>query len=331
MKKLAIILGVVLFPIVLFAQNQGTTTISFLEIPAGARSIGMGEAYVSVADEVSALYWNPAGITRLNTNQASFQYTEWFVDTRLNYAATVVKLKDTYLGVNINMFDGGLMDVTTLTFPDGTGEEFSVQDISLGFTYAQALTENFSIGGTLKLLQSRIWRMRASTAAVDLGFQYQTPFDKVELGFSISNFGSEMKLSGDNTFVRVDLDPQNAGNNDGIPANLLLKSWDLPLIFRIGLNYKALNTLDHKLIIAGDAVYPNNNVNYLNFGAEYGFRKVFFIRGGYSNLFVEDNYGLGHLRGGVGIYVSDRISVDYAYSDRGELGGISTIGASINF
>jgi long-subunit fatty acid transport protein len=315
-----------------FAQSQvGTTASSFLEIPVGARSIGMGEAYVSVVDEISALYWNPAGVTNLKTNQATFQNTEWFVDTKLYYAASVFKFNDIYLGASVYMFDGGEMDVRTVTFPDGTGERFSVQDISIGLTYAQKLTENFGIGGTVKFVQNQIWRMKASTIALDMGFQYQTPFEATKLGFSISNFGGEMSLKGDNTYVPVDLDPNNSGNNDGIPANLRTGSWDLPLIFRLGLNTEVIKKIEHRLIISVDAIYPNNNNNYINTGTEYAFRKTLFLRAGYSNLFISDSYGLGHLRFGVGIAPVDNISIDYALSERDELGYIHTIGASLKF
>lgn len=313
-------------------QSQvGTTAASFLEIPVGARSIGMGEAYVSVVDEISALYWNPAGVTNLKSNQATFQNTEWFVDTRLYFAGSVFKFNDIYLGASVYMFDGGEMDVRTVTYPDGTGERFSVQDISIGLTYAQKLTENFGIGGNVKFVQNQIWRMKASTLALDLGFQYKTPFEGIDLGFSISNFGGEMKLAGDNTYVPVDLDPNNSGNNDGIPANLMTSGWDLPLIFRLGLNAEVIKSLDHRLVVAADAIYPNNNNNYINTGAEYAFRKTLYLRAGYSNLFISDNYGLGHLRFGVGLAPIDNISVDYAMSDRDELGYVHTIGVSLKF
>lgn len=314
------------------AQSQsGTTAVSFLEIPAGARSIGLGEAYVSLANDLSALYWNPAGITQMESNQASFETTDWFIDTRLHFSGAVIRSGDSYFGASVYMFDGGLMDVRTLTYPEGTGEEFSVMDISLGFSYARSLTENFSLGGTVKMVQSRIWRMRATSPALDLGFRYQTPLDRVQLGFAISNFGSEMRLSGDNTFTRVDLDPQNAGNNDGIPASLLTKSWDLPLIFRIGFNWIAVQTMDLNVLVAADAVYPNNNENYVNIGAEATYRRIISLRGGYSHLFLNDAFGLGHLRWGVGLTAVENVSIQYAFSERGDLGGVNTIGATIHF
>lgn len=315
----------------LHAQNRGTTALSFLEIPAGARATSMGEAFVAVVDDHSSLYWNPAGMSQIGGNEAGFQHTEWFVDTQLSYASAVIQLDKSYLGAHLYLFDGGLMDVTTIYYPDGTGEQFSVQDISLGLSYASALTESFSIGGTLKMLQSRIWRMRASSMAIDLGFQYQTPFNRMKLGFCISNFGGEMRLNGDNTFVRLDPEPKTSGDNDGTPAELYLKKWDLPLIFRIGLNYTVIKQLDHKLRVSTDAVYPNNNNNYLNIGFEYAYRNTIFLRSGYAHLFLPNNYGQGHLRAGIGIKISNKLKFDFAYSERGDLGDVNTLGISVNF
>jgi len=316
-----------------FAQSQvGTTAASFLEIPVGPRAIAMGQAYVASANDVSALYWNPAGIALLESNQATFQYTEWFVDTNLNYAAGVIKFNNAYLGAHAYMFNGGKMDVTTVTFPDGTGEEFTINDISIGLSYAQKLKSNFSIGGTFKFIRQSLWRMDASAFAVDLGFHYKTPVENLDLGFSITNFGGEMELEGDNVARRIDLDPNASGNNDAIIANLDVNTWDLPLIFRIGLAYELWEKDNlHKLIISSDAVYPNSNDNYVNIGAEYSFRDRVFIRGGYSYLFLENDDGTGHLRAGFGIKVIEKILADYSFSDRSVLGSVHTLGAAINF
>lgn len=320
-------------PASVYSQSQvGTTAGAFLEIPVGARAVSMGQAYVSVVDDVSSLYWNPAGMTRLNGSQATFQYTDWFVDTKLNFAAVVINFGNSYVGAHLYMFDAGKMDVNTVLYPDGTGEEFTVGDISLGLSYGQKLTSAFSIGGTVKFLRSKIWRMNASTLALDLGFQYQTPLENLDMGFSISNFGGEMELEGDNTARRIDLDPNASGNNDAILSDLSLKSWDLPLIFRIGLSYHMLKESNlHSLIVSADAVYPNSNNNYVNVGGEYGFRDMVFLRGGYSHLFLDDDYGTGHLRFGFGVKVVNLVTADYSYSDRSILGGVHMIGASIDF
>ena len=333
MKKL--VLSLVLLSAFTFqskAQNNlGTTAVAFLEIPSGARGVGMGEAHVSSVNDVSALYWNPSAMALIGKSEVSFQHTDWFFDTKLNYAAGVFKLGYSYIGVHFYQFDGGRMNVTDLLFPDGIGEDFTVRDMSIGISYAQSLTNNFSIGATAKYIESLIYRTKASSMALDLGFHYKTPLKDLNLGFAISNFGTEMQMTGDNLAVRTDLDPNASGNNDGILTNLSTKFWDLPLIFRIGLDYTVLSNRIHNLIIAADAVYPNNNQNYMNAGLEYGFRNMVFFRAGYSNLFISDDEGLGHLRLGFGAIISKQIKVDYAFSDRGILGNVNLIGASVSF
>jgi hypothetical protein len=171
--------------------------------------------------------------------------------------------------------------------------------------------------------------MQASAIGLDLGIQYVTPFDFLKLGFSISNFGGEMQLQGDNTARRIDLDPGSTGNNDGIVANLALRKWDLPLVYRLGISAVALKTEYHSFVFTADALYPNNNDSYLNVGAEYGFNNLFFVRGGYTQLFLDD--AEGNLRLGFGLNLFDRVKTEYAYSDRGVLGGVNILGVSVNF
>ncbi|RMH63675.1 MAG: hypothetical protein D6685_07575 [Bacteroidetes bacterium] len=326
-----VLLGLTAFPAA--AQSKvGTTAAAFLEVGVGARNVGMGESVVATVDDVTAMYWNPAGLVGLTGGQVGFQYTEWFAGTALQYAAGALGLgRMGTVGVHINLMDSGEMEVTTLEFEDGTGETFRVQDLALGLSYARRLTNTFSLGGTLKYVRSRVWRMAASALALDLGVQYDTPFDHLRLGFSISNFGGEMQLAGDNTTVRVDLDPQTSGDNDGILAQLQTRSWDLPLLFRIGVAYDLLRTRHSSLTLTTDVLYPNNNQQYLNLGAEFGFRGLLFLRGGYTNLFLPDAYGQGHLRLGFGLNLVGILRADYAFADRGDLGSVNVIGAVVQF
>ena len=90
-----------------------------------ARSIAIGEAYVAVVDDHSALYWNPAGMTHVSGNQAGFQYTNGLLTLGVSYASAVIGLDKGFIGAHLYLFDGGLMDVTTLYYPEGTGEQFS--------------------------------------------------------------------------------------------------------------------------------------------------------------------------------------------------------------
>jgi hypothetical protein len=333
MKTYLKILLVVLMvsPVVVNAQSKvGTTAGGFLEIGTGARGVAMGETLVAASDDVNSLYWNPAGITSIRGGQAGFHHTTWIAGTSLNYAAIAVEVPNVaHFGAQVYLFDSGEMEVTDILFPNGTGENFKVQDIMIGLTAARQLPDRFAIGGSVKYIQSTIWRMSASTIGLDLGMQYDTPLKNLRLGFNISNFGGEMQLFGDNTARRIDLDPGSSGTNDGILANLALRSWDLPLTFRLGFAYSLLNTHNHSFLIVTDALYPNNNDAYMNAGVEYSFYKLLFVRAGMSHLFLDDAEGT--LRLGFGIHLANRNRADFAWSDRGILGSTNMIGIAVNF
>jgi hypothetical protein len=332
-KAIKTIIAVLLMatPVLMHAQSKvGTTAAAFLEIGVGARGVGMGETIVAVSNDVASLYWNPAGITQLTGGQATFHHTSWIAGTSLNYAAVAFNVPNVaHFGAQVYIFDSGEMEVTDIIFPDGTGEMFKVQDIMLGLSAARQLTTNFSIGGSIKYIQSSIWRMSASTIGLDLGMQYDTPLENLRIGFNISNFGGEMLLAGDNTLRRIDLDPNSSGNNDGLLGHLALRSWDLPLTFRLGSGYQVFSTGMHSLLLVADALYPNNNDPYLNIGAEYGFNNLLFLRGGVTQVFLEDAEGM--LRMGFGLNIADRLRADYAWSDRGLLGTTSMVGLSVAF
>jgi hypothetical protein len=327
------LLFILIFAVPAMVNGQskvGTTAGGFLEIGVGARGVGMGETIVAATNDVTSLYWNPAGITGIKGSEATFTHTSWIAGTTLNYAAIALEVPNiAHIGAQVYIFDSGEMEVTDIIFPDGTGENFKVQDIMIGLTAARQLTERFSIGGSVKYIQSTIWRMSASTIGLDLGMQYDTPLKNLRLGFNISNFGGEMQLFGDNTARRVDLDPSSSGTNDGLLANLAVRSWDLPLTFRLGFGYDVFRTQTHALLIVADALYPNNNDAYMNAGIEYAFNNLLFLRGGMSQIFLEDVEG--QLRAGFGLNIMNRIRADYAWSDRGLLGSTNMVGISVAF
>ncbi|MGB3544154.1 PorV/PorQ family protein [Rubrivirga sp.] len=312
-------------------SRVGTTAGGFLEIASGARYIATGESAVATADDAGALFWNPAGITNVQGGEVQFQHTEWVAGTRLEYLAGVIEAGGGTIGAHVYLFDSGEMDVTTVEFEDGTGETFAVQDVTAGLSYARRLTDAFNIGGTVKFVSSSVYRSTATAFAADIGVQYRTPFDDVTLGFGIFNFGTEMQLAGDNTAIRTDFDPNTAGDNDGVLANLATQSWDLPLLFRIGLAYDALQTENVAVRVSSDAFFPNSNNQYVNVGAEVTLLNMVHLRGGLANLFLDDTFGQGSLRLGAGVEVGGRVRADYAFADRGDLGSVSTIGASFQF
>ncbi len=51
-------------------SKSGTTAAQFLKIGVGARAIGMGGAFAATADDITAMYWNPAGLARVYGREA---------------------------------------------------------------------------------------------------------------------------------------------------------------------------------------------------------------------------------------------------------------------
>ncbi len=337
--KIFIVISLMLPPV--FAQGfisdvskKGTTAAPFLSIGQSARAIGMGSAFVGVANDASSIYWNPAGLTKVQGVSVTFDHTLWIADIKYNYLAASYNLGDLgTIGFSYTGSDIGEMNVTTIIQPEGTGETFSSSQAAFSLAYAIQLTDNFSIGFNPKFIYESIWRMNASAFALDLGVQYITPFDGAVLAMSISNFGTSMQLLGNSNLVLHDLDPENSGNNGNIPAYLETNSWALPLTFRVGIAYNPFYTEEHKLTVALDAMHPSDNYESINVGLEYGYSDFIFIRGGFKSLFLidsEESFSLGfglkqQLIGNVALVL------DYAYQDFGRFSDIQKFSLSITF
>ncbi len=315
-------------------SKRGTTVAQFMNVAQGARATGMGGAFVAVADDATSIFWNPAGIARLEGNHVVFDHTNWIADLKYNYIATSFNTGDIgTFGVSLIMSDYGEMEVTTVEKPEGTGETFAVKDMALSVAWAYNLTKEFSIGFNPKIIYQGIWSMSSYTLAVDLGVLYNTPFEGFTLGMAITNFGQKAKLSGADAVILYDQDETTTGDNGRIPAELYSQAWDLPLGFKLGMSYS--NEFDgmHGIILDVDAAHPNDDYEYLNVGTEYSFRKMVFFRAGYKSLFQinsEESFTLG-----MGFQYNvdglSNIRFDYSYLNFGRLKDVQKISVGVNF
>lgn len=323
----------------------GTSAANFLQIGVGSRNISLGDAGVASFGDVSAAYWNPALLAFSSRSQAYFSHINWFAEIGLNYGSFVLNAGNVgNFAVSLYSLGTDQMEVTTEDYQNGTGELFSVQDLMAGLSYARALTDRFNIGGTVKLIRSTIWNTSATTFAVDAGLTFQLPFNPfgwflatlggpnslraATLGMSISNFGGEMRMLGTDTAVRYDPDLMSGGNNDGIVSDQHTRSWDLPILFRVGLAYPLFDSKQHELLVVSDVLYPSTNENYVNAGLEYNLQNRYFLRGGFRQLALEDREGGLTLGAGVNVY---NLKIDYAYSDRGRLNDVQYFSIGVNF
>lgn len=298
----------------LWAQNPnlGTAGAQFLKIPAGARAVAMGGAYVALANDATALFWNPAGAVNIPSNDLSFSHTAWWTGITLNHAALVHTIEDIgTFGVSVAILTMDKMEVTTELLPDGTGEFFDAQDLMLGLSYARRLTEDFSFGVTAKYVNQRIWNETATGFAFDVGTQYLIGFRDLTIAMSMSNFGGDMKYSGRDLRFKADKEPALAYNRL-TPSELAAEDYPLPLHFQVGLAMTAFSTDNMQARLGVDVTHPNDNNERVNIGAEIIVMDHVALRGGYRFGYDTDRATLG---AGVIAPLGDvNLRFDYAYT-----------------
>ena len=313
--------------------KRGTTAADFLTIPVGARATAMGNAITASVNDATSIYWNPAGLASMDQGAVTLEYAEWLVGVDFNFLSISLPINNGALAIGLTSMRTPEMDVTTVEQQDGTGETFSAGSYALALSYARSLTDKFSIGGSVKLINERIWNSSASGVAIDIGTMFETPFQGIRLGASITNFGSKMQIGGDDLLVVVDIDPNNEGNNESNRALLSTDQFDLPLTMRIGLAGEVFQNETARLTLAVDALNPNNSEQYVNVGAEVAlFSELVMIRGGYSELLLEDalrsvSFG-GGLRYGFG---SLAFALDYAYESLEFFDGVNRFTFALTF
>jgi hypothetical protein len=337
---LSLVLIGLLFPGLLFGQGvskTGTVAATFLEIPVGASAVAMGSAFVSLANDATSLYWNPAGSAWLVQSEVLAVHTTWIADTRFDYAAFVLPLEDFgTVGVNFTSLNMDDMKVTTVERPEGTGELFSAGDLAVGVSYAHKLTDRFTIGFNAKFIQQTIWHESASAFAIDVGTIFRTDLiGGLTIGASLTNFGTPMKMSGRDARQFGMIDPTKPGTNSQIPQDIEMDSWDLPLLFQIGVSTTPFKTDNYRLTVAADALHPNDNYESVNLGGEFAFQDVLFLRGGYNAVGLPDREGGLSLGFGLSsssfLSSSTTVKFDYAFRDMGRLSNINVFSLSVRF
>jgi hypothetical protein len=334
--SISILIITIMIPHTLLGLTKsGTTAAQFLKIPVGSRAIGMGGAYVALANDASSAYWNPAGLTQIGPRGAvSFSYTDWLADIRFNFANAIFKIERLgTFGFSFTSLSMPDMKVRTEDYPEGTGEFFSSLDLAMGLSYARSITDRFNLGFTVKYIRQQIWHMAASAMAFDIGILFRTNYNWLTLGMNISNFGPKIKYTGRDNFVNYDFTDDEWGDSETIFADLQTDKWDLPLLFRFGLAMEIVNQKINQLRATVEARHPNDNTESVCAGMEYGFMNRFFLRGGYQRLF-EDNSESGLTLGmGFVYYLSPTspLNFDYAYADWGRLNNVHRFSMEIQF
>jgi hypothetical protein len=281
-------------------EKVGVFDGQFLKIGVGARAAAMGGAYVAVADDASALYWNAAGIARIDPDKSQLQFNHaiWPADLKFTQAAYVFHMKRIpgALGVNVRALYMDPMVETTAYQPDpevGTGRTFDAGFSSAGLTYARSFTDKFSAGLTANLIHEGLAELSQNTYAFDLGTLYDVGTMGMRIGMAISNMGTDIQF--------------------------IEKRARIPSLFRVGTCATLMQSAGHKLLGSFEFSHPPDNSERINLGAEYAFQDYLYLRGGYNV-----NYDSEGVAGGIGfrfpVSFAGTADFDYAYTDMKILG-----------
>lgn len=259
-----ILVGLLAFPAYAGNANTGTVGGAFLKLGNGVRAPAMGEAFTAVADDATAISWNPAGIAQLDSREISMSYNMWLQSTSYSTVHYVQPIMPGHtLGASIFYLSYGDMMETTGTSRTGTGRVFSPSGTVATISYALKIMENLSLGANLKLLNQSIDIYKEDGNAFDVGLLLN--------GFRGMNVG---------------LVAQNLGSN-------------LPQTIKLGLSRRFL---EDKLLFALDLNAPNDNNSFVSLGGEYQINPLLIIRAGY-NTRSEEGVG-GNLGIGLGLNLS---------------------------
>jgi hypothetical protein len=308
-------------------QRAGISAFQFLKIGVGARGVAMGEAFVAVVNDASALYWNPAALAQFPQDQAIVAHTEYLVDIKHDYFGAVYHLSgQDALGASFSSLHMKDMEITTETQPFGTGRYFSFGDIAVGLTYGRKMTDQFSFGATIKYVQETLDVLKMRSVMVDLGTWYWTGLGSARFAVVISNFGADAAPAG------------TAAGYGGTPVSTF-QSFSLPTMFRLGFAMEPLDEGDHRVTTSIQLNHPNDNAEHVRLGVEYGFQNTFFLRAGIKRTIGQPVFGEDATSGesvtfGAGVLAQtgfSTVGADYAYANFNRLGSVHRLSLTMTF
>lgn len=318
-----IIAGIMLSAVATYAQKVGSTSMQFLKVMPGARATALGEAYTAWATGPEAIFWNPAGLARLDRMGLSTTYVNWLFDAQQGALAFALAIRNSgVIGFQIQYADFGQFEETSnqrpyITNPDNpgyTGRTFNPFSYVIGVSYARDLTDKFSVGLGMKYAHESLFNGNKVTAMVrpgifeavetwasvllfDFGIRYNTGYRTIHIGSAVQNFGADAKYA--------------------------RESHPVPLMFRFGIGADVVGpeallysgSKNNRLSVACDIFHPNDYGQQIHAGMEYEFAGMFALRAGYKFNYDFDGLTLGagfkHQLEGV------KLTVDYSYGDMG--------------
>jgi len=260
---LVIIISIIVLTSVCYANGPGTTGANFLKIGVGARAAALGDAFTVIVDDSTSLYWNPAGLAKMEKRQFSATYNVWFAGINQGYLGVGFPLSGKgIVAGGVNYVDMGDFDGRDEAGnPIGT---FTASALNYQLGYANRIGERFTWGISAGMVQDTIADDTKSTFAANLGLIFKSS-ELLSLGLALQNIGGQ--LGGD----------------------------PLPFVAKVGMAYTWKS-----LLFALDIASPTDNDVYYCAGIEWWIMDGIALRAGYkTNQDVGEGLtaGLGFSKG----------------------------------
>ena len=308
MVKVAVVTAIFLltFSSMYAGNRSGTVSGQFLKIPVSARAVGMGGAQVALAEGVSSIGFNPAGMLSVPDYAFGATYTQWFADIQHSYVGVVKNIPGIgAIGVSVILLATDDMEVTTPGRPEGTGEFFKSSEYAFSIAYARQVSDKFMVGVNGKIIKSYLYNtdIGASSFAFDIGTLYDIPVLKSRLGVSLTNIGKDLQY--------------------------INEPYSLPTSLRFGVLVDVLEGENDKLKATFQISRNNDTEEQYNIGAEYGLFGLFELRGGWKFAYDTENLtaGFGASLSSLGI----NGKLDYGYNNFKYLPGTHSFTFDIQF
>lgn len=317
------LIALIAIPMFLTAKpfgKTGTVGLQFLKLGVDARAIGMGEAFTAVTDDISSVYWNPAGLAPAYQNQVFVSHTNWPADIMHEFAAgTYTNGVSTFAvyGSVLHMDDMNVTDEPTM---GETGETFTCSSMAFGVNYAQQFTNKFSAGLGVKYLRENLSEFYVNSYAFDLGSIYNTGWENLKIGMALRNFGPDIRYRvDDDADGSDDEDPFDLFDNDGdglVDEDGIELESKIPMSFSLGVSGDLMRNETNYWIASAQLDNVIDRLETWNVGTEYKMGNI-FLRAGY-----QFNYDTNGVSAGLGWQVPTSLgifNIDYAYTDMGYL------------
>ncbi|HLA40822.1 MAG TPA: PorV/PorQ family protein, partial [Candidatus Glassbacteria bacterium] len=311
--------------------------------------VALGGAYGALADDISAVWWNPAGLGFLTDRQVFLTVANQPLDVTYTYAAAASPFGGGkfVMGGFMGILSLGEQEITTVTQPAGTGATFGAYSLQSGGSFAWNFSDRASAGINVKLVHEDIAGNTQSTIAFDLGTNYHANLAgrEIRVAFMIRNLGGNLAYSGNSLKITTGPEEIYPGHNIARKNRNALRratGFKLPTSFHMSLSY-ALQHSSASNWLAAAEVNQNNNmpVSYslgtelarrLGKNSSAALRAGWEFRGDETSLSGTDRLRGLSAGGGIGYdFILFHGSIDYAYRNWGRLTASHLFSLGISF